>query len=116
VGDEDVDVLSSGPQSPTRSPSPLAFNQPAAMYHAGSSNLPQQTIPSQLNTSTSSSPTNLSRKSSFNRPKSCEPSSPLLRRALSPDRLHARGLGLLVGDWGPGDGDGVLARGDKGIL
>lgn len=79
---------SPGPPSPTRSPSPLAFNQPAAMYHAGSSNLPQQTIPSQLNTSTSSSPTNLSRKSSFNRPKSCEPSSPLLRRALSPDRLH----------------------------
>jgi hypothetical protein len=30
--------------------------------------------------------------------------------------LNARGLGLLVGDWGPGDGDGVLARGDKGIL
>lgn len=75
------------PPSPTRSPSPLAFAQPA-MYHHGTSNMPQQTIPSQLNTSGSSSPTNLSRKSSFNRPKSCEPSSPLLRRALSPDRLH----------------------------
>ena len=28
--------------------------------------------------------------SSFNRPKSAEPGSPLLRRALSPDRLHPR--------------------------
>ena len=28
------------------------------------------------------------KKSSFNRPKSAEPGSPLLRRALSPDRLH----------------------------
>lgn len=30
------------------------------------------------------------KKSSFARPKSAEPSSPLLRRALSPDRLHPR--------------------------
>lgn len=29
-------------------------------------------------------------KKSFVRPKSAEPSSPLLRRALSPDRLHPR--------------------------
>lgn len=29
-------------------------------------------------------------KKSFNRPKSAEPGSPLLRRALSPDRLHPR--------------------------
>ena len=29
-----------------------------------------------------------SRKSTGGRPKSCEPQSPLLRRALSPDRLH----------------------------
>ncbi|XP_071161735.1 microtubule-associated serine/threonine-protein kinase 3-like isoform X2 [Mytilus edulis] len=78
------------PPSPTRSPSPLAFTQSSAVYHAGTSNMPQQTFPSQLNTSgtNSSPPTNLSRKHSFTRPKSCEPSSPLLRRALSPDRLH----------------------------
>lgn len=78
------------PPSPTRSPSPLAFTQSSAVYHAGTSNMPQQTFPSQLNTSgtNSSPPTNLSRKHSFTRPKSCEPSSPLLRRGLSPDRLH----------------------------
>lgn len=30
--------------------------------------------------------------------------------------MNAKGLGLLVGDGGTGDGDGVLARGDNGIL
>lgn len=85
------------PPSPTRSPSPLAFSQPAVVP-AGSSNMPQQTIPSQLNTSGTGSPTttNLSRKSSFNRPKSCEPGSPLLRRALSPDKLHPQSAEKVV--------------------
>lgn len=43
-------------------------------------------------TSSTSSITAISggKKSSFVRPKSAEPSSPLLRRALSPDRLHPR--------------------------
>lgn len=43
-------------------------------------------------TSNTSSMTTISggKKSSFVRPKSAEPSSPLLRRALSPDRLHPR--------------------------
>lgn len=43
-------------------------------------------------TSSTSSITTISggKKSSFARPKSAEPSSPLLRRALSPDRLHPR--------------------------
>ena len=33
-------------------------------------------------------PNSVTTKKSFNRPKSAEPGSPLLRRALSPDRLH----------------------------
>lgn len=43
-------------------------------------------------TASTSSITTISggKKSSFVRPKSAEPSSPLLRRALSPDRLHPR--------------------------
>ncbi|CAE1285272.1 MAST [Acanthosepion pharaonis] len=70
--------------SPTRSPSPLAFTQG---HQAGSSNTVQQTYPSQLSASGSPVPHTTSRRS-FTRPKSCEPGSPLLRRALSPERLH----------------------------
>ncbi|XP_069126975.1 microtubule-associated serine/threonine-protein kinase 3-like isoform X2 [Argopecten irradians] len=74
------------PASPTRSPSPLAL---AHGHQIGSSNMVQQTIPSHLNSSTQAPATTpVARKPSFTRPKSCEPGSPLLRRALSPDRLH----------------------------
>ncbi|OWF46091.1 Microtubule-associated serine/threonine-protein kinase 2 [Mizuhopecten yessoensis] len=74
------------PASPTRSPSPLAL---AHGHQIGSSNMVQQTIPSHLNSSTQAQATTpVARKPSFTRPKSCEPGSPLLRRALSPDRLH----------------------------
>jgi len=52
-------------------------------------------IPGSSNTTQTYSPlgsqlTPNSAKKSFNRPKSAEPGSPLLRRALSPDRLHPR--------------------------
>ncbi|XP_070194512.1 microtubule-associated serine/threonine-protein kinase 3-like isoform X2 [Littorina saxatilis] len=81
--------------SPARSPSPLAGMQGHLL---GSSHLPQQTIPAHLNahtcsgathythTPTSSKPCTALPKSM--RPKSCEPNSPLLRRALSPELLH----------------------------
>ena len=72
--------------SPTRSPSPLAL--PLTQHHvhpAGSSNTTQTYSPG-------ASLTPNSAKKAFNahRPKSAEPGSPLLRRALSPDRLHPR--------------------------
>ena len=79
--------LSTLPQvSPTRSPSPLAL--PLTQHHvhpAGSSNTTQTYSPG-------ASLTPNSAKKAFNahRPKSAEPGSPLLRRALSPDRLHPR--------------------------
>ncbi len=88
--------------SPTRSPSPLTMvhgqavhHQPGAHHHPtsthhthtpGISNMTQT-----YNPSAQSSPSpiqNLTPTSRRSRPKSCEPSSPLLRRALSPDRLH----------------------------
>lgn len=72
------------PASPTRSPSPLAF---PVGHQPGSSNTTQSYSPGGpggiSNTSTTS-------KKGFVRPKSAEPGSPLLRRALSPDRLHPR--------------------------
>lgn len=78
------------PISPTRSPSPLAVVQQE--HQIGSSNKVQSTIPAYLNTSgptQSPSPVTAAvAKKSLTRPKSCEPGSPLLRRALSPDRLH----------------------------
>uniref|UniRef100_A0A146KVD4 non-specific serine/threonine protein kinase n=3 Tax=Lygus hesperus TaxID=30085 RepID=A0A146KVD4_LYGHE len=67
------------PSSPTRSPSPLAF---PPGHQPGSSNTTQSYSPG------GSSATGT--KKGFNRPKSAEPGSPLLRRALSPDRLHPR--------------------------
>ncbi|XP_065569357.1 microtubule-associated serine/threonine-protein kinase 3-like isoform X4 [Artemia franciscana] len=68
------------PGSPTRSPSPLAV---PLVHHAGSSNSTQVYSPSgQLSLPLG--------KKIFSRPKSAEPGSPLLRRALSPDRLHPR--------------------------
>ncbi|XP_011177378.2 microtubule-associated serine/threonine-protein kinase 1 [Zeugodacus cucurbitae] len=75
------------PASPTRSPSPLAF--PIVGHQPGASNTTQSYSPG------SSLPTvqtmaSGSKKSGFVRTKSGEPSSPLLRRALSPDRLHPR--------------------------
>lgn len=45
---------------------------------------------STTSTSVSMNPACSAAKKSFARPKSAEPSSPLLRRALSPDRLHPR--------------------------
>ncbi|KAJ9597454.1 hypothetical protein L9F63_011675, partial [Diploptera punctata] len=70
------------PSSPTRSPSPLAF---PAGHHPGSSNTTQSYSPG-----TSLSTPGSGNKKGFGRPKSAEPGSPLLRRALSPDRLHPR--------------------------
>ena len=86
--------------SPTRSPSPLTVVKSTSHTQAGGSshhtgvplgisNMTQSYNPS--NPSSSPSPRdNLtpSARKSMSRPKSCEPSSPLLRRGLSPDRLH----------------------------
>lgn len=77
--------------SPTRSPSPLTMvqGQAAILHPPGISNMTQKYNPGQQQSSPSPSQTltPASRKS-LGRPKSCEPGSPLLRRALSPDRLH----------------------------
>lgn len=98
------------PASPTRSPSPLAFpvgHQPGSSnttqsYSPGgipnsSSNLPSSVVSASNNTvnvniaASNSGPQNTgATKKNYMRPKSAEPSSPLLRRALSPDRLHPR--------------------------
>ncbi|XP_050063995.1 microtubule-associated serine/threonine-protein kinase 3 isoform X2 [Aphis gossypii] len=105
------------PQSPTRSPSPLTFS---SGHQPGSSNTTQSYSPSSLtssNPAASSASTGCAAAagsnatagcgggssggsvivvkktagSSFGRPcKTSEPGSPLLRRALSPDRLHPR--------------------------
>ena len=73
------------PVSPTRSPSPLAFSQG---HLAGASNLAQKTIPSHLNTAhASGTGSTIVKRHSFSKHKP-EQTSPLLRRALSPDRLH----------------------------
>ncbi|XP_055699596.1 microtubule-associated serine/threonine-protein kinase 3 isoform X2 [Phlebotomus papatasi] len=73
------------PASPTRSPSPLAF---PIGHQPGSSNTTQSYSPGVIPSSTNA--TAAVAKKTFARPKSAEPSSPLLRRALSPDRLHPR--------------------------
>lgn len=73
------------PASPTRSPSPLAF---PVGHQPGSSNTTQSYSPS-----VGSAPTAANcaqQKKGFVRAKTAEPGSPLLRRALSPDRLHPR--------------------------
>ncbi|KAL0101592.1 hypothetical protein PUN28_019018 [Cardiocondyla obscurior] len=69
------------PASPTRSPSPLAF---PTGHQPGSSNTTQSYSPGACLSTPSS------QKKGYGRPKSAEPGSPLLRRALSPDRLHPR--------------------------
>ncbi|XP_015594405.1 microtubule-associated serine/threonine-protein kinase 3 isoform X2 [Cephus cinctus] len=69
------------PASPTRSPSPLAF---PTGHQPGSSNTTQSYSPG-VSLSTPNT-----QKKGYGRPKSAEPGSPLLRRALSPDRLHPR--------------------------
>ncbi|XP_037940617.1 microtubule-associated serine/threonine-protein kinase 3 [Teleopsis dalmanni] len=74
------------PSSPTRSPSPLAF--PTIGHHPGSSNTTQSYSPG-CSVPIQSASTS-SKKNGFARTKSSEPNSPLLRRALSPDRLHPR--------------------------
>lgn len=70
------------PSSPTRSPSPLAF---PPGHQPGSSNTTQSYSPG-----TSVATPGSATKKGFGRAKSAEPGSPLLRRALSPDRLHPR--------------------------
>lgn len=75
------------PSSPTRSPSPLAF---PVGHQPGSSNTTQSYSPGVLPSGQSTITVSGVSKKSFARPKSAEPSSPLLRRALSPDRLHPR--------------------------
>ena len=72
------------PISPTRTPSPLALPMSAG-HQPGSSNVTQTFSPGSASLS-SITPS----KKSFSRPKSTDPGSPLLRRALSPDRLHPR--------------------------
>lgn len=72
------------PASPTRSPSPLAF---PVGHQPGSSNTTQSYSPS---AGTAPVSANSQTKKGFVRPKNAEPGSPLLRRALSPDRLHPR--------------------------
>lgn len=79
--------------SPTRSPSPLTMVQGhgQVLHPPGISNMTQTYNPSQQQTSPNPSQNLMAsggRKSIGSRPKSCEPGSPLLRRALSPDRLH----------------------------
>lgn len=110
------------PASPTRSPSPLAFPILVPGHQPGSSNTTQSYSPGCVLPSSSTSLMNSTicsgtgpcsnvschsnangssaianaagtKKTSFARPKSAEPSSPLLRRALSPDRLHPRSAG-----------------------
>ncbi|XP_063706020.1 microtubule-associated serine/threonine-protein kinase 3 [Culicoides brevitarsis] len=79
------------PASPTRSPSPLAF--PNVGHLSGASNTVQAYVPGSSTTATTiipSASTGAIAKKPFVRPKSAEPNSPLLRRALSPDRLHPR--------------------------
>lgn len=73
------------PASPTRSPSPLAF---PVGHQPGSSNTTQSYSPSAGSTPTTA--VSGQTKKGFVRPKGSEPGSPLLRRALSPDRLHPR--------------------------
>lgn len=93
------------PQSPTRSPSPLTFS---TGHQPGSSNTTQSYSPSSLLSTPNGGPGNGSgcvesigassccgkkatSSGSFGRScKTSEPGSPLLRRALSPDRLHPR--------------------------
>lgn len=77
------------PSSPTRSPSPLAFPVPVG-HQPGSSNTTQSYSPGVLPSGQSTINVSGVSKKNFARPKSAEPSSPLLRRALSPDRLHPR--------------------------
>lgn len=72
------------PASPTRSPSPLAF---PVGHQPGSSNTTQSYSPS---AGTAPIAVCNQSKKGFVRPKGAEPGSPLLRRALSPDRLHPR--------------------------
>ncbi|EEC18046.1 microtubule associated serine/threonine kinase, putative, partial [Ixodes scapularis] len=76
--------------SPTRSPSPLAFplghqphHHPAAapqVFAVARKPSPPTLVPAAT----------ASARKSLMRPKSAEPGSPLLRRALSPDRLHPK--------------------------
>lgn len=77
------------PVSPTRSPSPLALPQG---HQVGASNQSQKTIPAQLNTNPSQA---IVKRHSFSKHKP-DSSSPLLRRALSPDRLHPNSAEKLV--------------------
>ncbi|KAK7023477.1 Microtubule-associated serine/threonine-protein kinase 4 [Halocaridina rubra] len=79
------------PASPTRSPSPLVHHHNHHHHHhhyhhhcPGSSNTTQTYSPG------SSLTPGPAAKKCIGRPKSAEPGSPLLRRALSPDRLHPR--------------------------
>lgn len=76
------------PASPTRSPSPLAF--PNVGHLSGASNTVQAYVPGTTTATIVPTSTGAIAKKPFVRPKSAEPSSPLLRRALSPDRLHPR--------------------------
>ncbi|KAL5021676.1 hypothetical protein ScPMuIL_000831 [Solemya velum] len=77
------------PPSPTRSPSPLAGVQG---HQIGSSHMIQQTVPAHLNTT---SPCQSLAKKSSSKPGG-ESTSPLLRRALSPERLHPNSAEKLV--------------------
>lgn len=75
------------PLSPTRSPSPLAF---PIGHQPGASNTTQSYSPGGLPGANLNAGQVVATKKGFARTKNSEPSSPLLRRALSPDRLHPR--------------------------
>ncbi|CAN8004347.1 unnamed protein product [Ixodes hexagonus] len=82
--------------SPTRSPSPLAFplgHQPHHHPTAVATQSPQVFAVARKPSPPTLAPAVVaasSARKSLMRPKSAEPGSPLLRRALSPDRLHPK--------------------------
>lgn len=111
-----------GPVSPTRSPSPLAFPLHQVHHPPGSSHSTQLFSPG---ASLSVSPAAKQRAGlshqSGHRPKSAEPGSPLLRRALSPDRLHPRsaeknlGISPLCGGQQPSGSGSTSGNNGSGV-
>ncbi|XP_053656044.2 microtubule-associated serine/threonine-protein kinase 3 isoform X4 [Cherax quadricarinatus] len=78
------------PASPTRSPSPLVHNHNHHHHHHYHHHCPGSSNTTQTYSPGSSLTPGPATKKCLGRPKSAEPGSPLLRRALSPDRLHPR--------------------------
>ncbi|XP_050725655.1 microtubule-associated serine/threonine-protein kinase 3-like isoform X6 [Eriocheir sinensis] len=78
------------PASPTRSPSPLVHHHNHHHHHHYHHHCPGSSNTTQTYSPGSSLTPGPASKKCLGRPKSAEPGSPLLRRALSPDRLHPR--------------------------